>query len=149
MSRLGASVHIIASDGPEGRAGATVSSVCSVSDTPPTLLACLNRQSYVNTLIKKNKVFTINTLVHNHTEISDAFAGRGDLPMEERFALGEWMDLATGAPALSNARVSFDCQLMQVSEVGTHSVMFGKVVAVHYGFKNRALIYMDRDYHAI
>ncbi len=41
MSRLGAAVNIITTDGPAGRAGFTASAVCSVTDSPPTLLVCL------------------------------------------------------------------------------------------------------------
>ena len=43
MSCMGAAVNIITTDGPAGRAGFTASAVCSVTDTPPTLLVCLNR----------------------------------------------------------------------------------------------------------
>ncbi|WP_198511682.1 flavin reductase, partial [Bacillus subtilis] len=42
MSRLGAAVNIITTEGPAGRAGFTASAVCSVTDSPPTLLVCLN-----------------------------------------------------------------------------------------------------------
>jgi len=45
MSRLGAAVHVITTAGPGGKAGATATAVCSVSDAPPTLLMCLNRRS--------------------------------------------------------------------------------------------------------
>ncbi len=38
MSCMGAAVNIITTDGPAGRAGFTASAVCSVTDTPPTLL---------------------------------------------------------------------------------------------------------------
>lgn len=47
MSCMGAAVNIITTDGPAGRAGFTASAVCSVTDTPPTLLVCLNRGASV------------------------------------------------------------------------------------------------------
>ena len=43
MARLGAAVNVITSNGPAGRAGFTASAVCSVTDSPPTLLVCANR----------------------------------------------------------------------------------------------------------
>ena len=43
MARLGSAVAIIATNGPAGRHGFTASAVCSVTDTPPTLLVCINR----------------------------------------------------------------------------------------------------------
>ncbi|MDX5594658.1 flavin reductase [Pseudovibrio sp. SPO723] len=149
MSRLGASVNILASNGGAGRVGATVSAVCSVTDSPPTVLVCLNRNTFVNDIIKRNGVFSVNTLIHDHTDLSDAFAGRDNLEMDERFALADWQTLQTGSPVLKSARVAFDCEVSEISEVGTHSVLFGRVVAASCGDKNKALIYLDRNYHAL
>ena len=62
MSRLGAAVHVITTAGPGGKAGATATAVCSVSDAPPTLLMCLNRRSQTNPAVVENGVFCVNTL---------------------------------------------------------------------------------------
>ena len=45
MSRLGAAVHVVTTAGAGGKSGFTATAVCSVSDTPATLLVCLNRRS--------------------------------------------------------------------------------------------------------
>ena len=45
MSRLGAAVSVVTTDTADQRYGFTASAVCSVSDTPPTLLVCINRSS--------------------------------------------------------------------------------------------------------
>jgi flavin reductase len=42
MSRLGAAVHVITTDGHAGKTGFTATAVVLVSDAPPTLLVCLN-----------------------------------------------------------------------------------------------------------
>ena len=47
MACVGAAVNIITTDGPAGLAGFTASAVCSVTDSPPTLLVCLNRGASV------------------------------------------------------------------------------------------------------
>ena len=47
MANLGAAVNVITTDGGAGQAGFTASAVCSVTDTPPTLLVCLNRSASV------------------------------------------------------------------------------------------------------
>ena len=47
MSRLGAAVHIVTTSGKAGRAGFTATAVASVSDSPPTVLVCLNRKSQI------------------------------------------------------------------------------------------------------
>ena len=76
MSRLGAAVHVITTAGPGGKAGATATAVCSVSDAPPTLLMCLNRRSQTNPVVVENGVFCVNTLGDGGAEIADIFAGR-------------------------------------------------------------------------
>ncbi|TIW51814.1 MAG: flavin reductase, partial [Mesorhizobium sp.] len=43
MAHFAGQVHVVTTDGPAGRRGATVIAACSVSDTPPTVLVCLNR----------------------------------------------------------------------------------------------------------
>jgi hypothetical protein len=62
MSRLGAAVNIVTTDGPAGRAGFTASAVCSVTDEPPTLLVCLNRTASVYPAFEANGVLCVNVL---------------------------------------------------------------------------------------
>src|SRR5437588_11418371 len=75
MSRLGAAVHVITTAGPGGKAGATATAVCSVSDAPPTMLMCLNRRSPTNPAVVENGVFCVNTLGEIGSELADIFAG--------------------------------------------------------------------------
>src|ERR1700749_3799724 len=98
MSRLGAAVHVITTAGPGGKAGATATAVCSVSDAPPTLLMCLNRRSQTNPIVLQNGVFCINTLGDADAEIADIFAGRTGLQGSDRFTKGQWTVLATASP---------------------------------------------------
>lgn len=149
MSRLGTAVHIATTDGASGRCGTTVSAVTSVSDTPPSVLVCVNRRARINTAIKENGVFAINTLPAHAEALSDAFAGKGNLDFDDRFALARWTVALTGSPMLANARVALDCRVTEVTEVGTHSVVFGEVVALTLGDRGPALIYLDRAYHRI
>lgn len=150
MARLGAAVNVVTTDGQAGRTGLTASAVCSVTDDPPTLLVCLNRASRGNALFKANGVLCVNTLAAAERALSDAFAGRGRLPIEERFALARWTRLATGAPVLEDASVvSFDCRIAEVVEKGTHSVIFAEIVAIRHGPPGGALIWYGRDYHPV
>ena len=143
MARLGAAVNVVTSDGPAGRCGFTASSVCSVTDDPPTLLVCLNRTSGNNARFKRNGVLCVNVLAARHEALSARFAGA--LDQAARFAAGgRWTTLATGAPVLDDARVAFDCRIAQVTEVGTHSVLFCAVEAIRTGDDADALIYRGR-----
>jgi flavin reductase len=146
MSRLGAAVHVVTSAGPAGKAGATATAVCSVSDAPPTLLVCLNRRSQTNPVVQGNGVFCVNTLGHGGAEIADLFAGRTGVAGADRFANREWTVLATGSPVLTCAVVSFDCRVIDVRAVGSHNVFFGAVEVIRLGPSGPALVYHDRAY---
>src|SRR4051812_7995813 len=131
MARLGAAVNIITTDGPGGRRGFTASAVCSVTDSPPTLLVCLNRTSDSNQALKDNRVACVNVLAAPQQHLSPIFAGMGEGDYAARFDTAEWSKLDNGAMALAGALVSFECRVVLVSEVGTHSVFFCEVDAVH------------------
>ncbi|MBD8213990.1 NADH-dependent FMN reductase RutF [Erwinia persicina] len=147
MARLGAAVNIITTDGPAGRAGFTASAVCSVTDTPPTLLVCLNRSASVYETFQQNRQLCVNTLAAGHEDLSTLFGGK--TPMDQRFAVASWSTLATGSPILSDALVSFDCVVTQVMSVGTHDILVGEAQALIVSDNPHGLIWFDRGYHPL
>ncbi len=149
MSRLGAAVSIITAQTSQGEIGFTASAVCSVTDDPPTLLVCMNRNSKLNHLFKESQNLCVNVLSAEHQELSPVFAGAGKLSMAERFASAAWRRLTTGAPVLETAAASFDCKIDQITEVGTHSVFFCSVQAIQFGNQSAGLIYFGRMYHKV
>jgi flavin reductase len=149
MSRLGAAVHVITTDGKAGRSGFTATAVCSVTDAPPTLLVCLNRRSQAAPILQQNGVFCVNTLAASEAAIADAFAGRTGLAREDCFARGEWIALATGSPVLASSVVAFDCRIIDTKAVGSHNVIFGAVKAVRLGHAETALVYHNRAYKQV
>jgi flavin reductase len=146
MSRLGAAVHIVTTAGGGGKAGATATAVCSVTDSPPTLLVCLNRRSQTNPVVFENGVFCVNTLRHGEAEIADLFAGRTGVRSADRFADDRWSVLTTGSPVLAAATAAFDCRLIEVRAIGSHNVFFGAVEGVRLGPAGPVLLYHERAY---
>lgn len=146
MARLGASVNIITSDGTSGRLGFTATSVCSLSDRPPSLLVCMNRNSLQNTPLRANAVLCVNILAPEHKDLSAAFAGVGKMDIESRFNLAEWTRLQTGAPALKSAVAAFDCRVEQAIDINTHTIMVCAVVSLKIGEASSNLIYFMREY---
>jgi len=147
MSHLAAAVNLITTDGPGGRAGMTASAVCSVTDTPPTLLTCINQSARLNALVKINGVFCVNILAAAHQELSGLFSNNRE-EMEARFAMGHWGRLVTGAPALEEAPVCCDCRVTQVVEAGTHTIFLGEVVGLRMTEgEPDGLVYFRRAYH--
>ncbi len=147
MSRLGAAVNIITTDGPAGQAGFTASAVCSVTDTPPTLLVCLNRSASVWPVFHANGRLCVNTLSGDHQTLSGLFGGK--TPMADRFAAAQWSELTTGCPVLTGAVASFDCEITHSVSVGTHDILFCQVVALVCDHTPHGLMWFDRRYHSL
>ena len=84
MAQLGSAITIITTDGPAGRFGFTASAVCSVTDSPPTLLVCMNRSSFAHGKFQHNGVLCVNVLSGQHQQLSGIFAN-GQIRSEERF----------------------------------------------------------------
>lgn len=148
MAKLGGAVSVITTDGPSGRFGFTASAVCSVTDSPPTLLVCMNRSSFSNTHFKENGVLCVNVLAGTHQDISGAFSNR-DLTMDERFERAEWNILESGAPAMKEALVNFDCKIAQVHKVGSHDIFYCEIIEITQGTAEEGLVYFNRAYHKL
>ena len=146
MSRLGAAVHIVTTSGAAGKAGFTATAVASVSDSPPTVLVCLNRKSQITPIMRDNKVFCVNTLASSEEELANVFAGRTGVFMADRFKRGDWTTLETGAPALTNAIAALDCRVLEMKSVATHDIYFGEVAAIRLANAEKALVYHARAY---
>ena len=145
MARVCAPVNIVTTDGPAGRGGFTATAMCSVSDDPPTLLVCMNERSAQTGMFLDNQRFCVNVLTQSHMHRAAKFAG-AIRDMTERYSAARWQTMPSGMPALLDAIVSFDCEIGAVSKVGTHNVMFGRVVDIRHGSDEAALLYVGRNY---
>jgi flavin reductase len=148
MSLLTSAVNVVTTVGVSGAHGFTASAVCSVTDTPPTLLVCMNQASRSHAHFIDNKILTVNVLAAEHEHISNAFAS-SKFSSEQRFELGPWTELETGAPVLKDALVSFDCEIDQIQSVGTHSIFMCRVVAIQQSQQEQGLVYFNRAYHHV
>ena len=148
MSRMGASVNLIATDGEGGKHGLVASAVCSVTDSPPTVLVCINKSAFTHDKFLQNGVLCINVLAGHHQELSGVFARY--VEGVDRFAHGDWTTLETGSPVLEDANAALDCAITSVEVQGSHSVLFCQVHAVKVADDtNSGLIYFSRDYHQL
>lgn len=144
MSRLGSAVSVVTTAFGGKRYGFTASAVCSVSDTPATLLVCINRASSCFPAFDNARHFCVNTLAPDQEDISDVFGGK--TPAADRFAFGKWGEGLTGVPVLANASVSFECELTNAIEQATHRVFFGRVINVRENDEKATLLYCMRRY---
>ncbi|RFC66559.1 flavin reductase [Fulvimarina endophytica] len=149
MRRFAAGVCLATTDGPAGARGLTVTSSCSVSADPPTLLVCLNTSSPQNQRFEANGCFALNVLSGGDEQLARAFAGEGGLDADQRFALGDWSKAETGAPILRSAAVAFDCRLIDTKIVATHRIIIGEVLAIAAQMEASSLVYLDQSWHSL
>ena len=107
----------------------------------------MNQSSRSHEHFLENKTLSVNVLGTQHEPISNAFASK--LCSEERFCHGAWTTLTTGAPVLEDALVSFDCEIDDIQQVGTHSIFMCRVVAIKQGVSDESLVYFNRSYHQV
>lgn len=147
MSRLAAAVHVVTTDGPMGRFGFTASAICSVTDTPPTLLVCVNKNASALAALLEHRVLCVNTLSPTQQALSGMFGGGA--PMEDRFAAARWDTAPSGAPRLCGALMSLDCRIASIADEGTHKVLFCRVHDIRKSEGSEALVYFGRSYHGV
>lgn len=147
MSLLSGAVNVVTTAGASGRYGFTASSVCSVSDTPATLLVCMNQSASSHGHFLDNKILAVNVLGAHQQHLSQAFSSK--MSPEQRFAYGDWRELKTGAPILQAALVSFDCEIEHIQQVGTHTIFICRIVAIQQGQQGQGLVYFNRGYHCV
>jgi flavin reductase (DIM6/NTAB) family NADH-FMN oxidoreductase RutF len=103
LSRLASSVAIVACNTPEGPRGLRVTSVTSVSTTPPRLLVCVNKAATGHGALIKTDAVSIALLGADQAADADAFGEPG----RAGFDPARWrLDLAT-PPQLNDALASF------------------------------------------
>ncbi|MDF2045799.1 flavin reductase [Microbacterium sp. Kw_RZR3] len=148
MANLAAAVHIVTSDGPHGRVGITVSAACSVTDSPPTVLVCINRSSATRNVFARNGRLALNILAADQEELARHFSGQTGVPMPERFAWDIWTDLE-GVPTLTQARAALSGRVVSLLEQGTHTIFFVEIDAIRNREDVQALVYDRRAFHAV
>jgi flavin reductase (DIM6/NTAB) family NADH-FMN oxidoreductase RutF len=149
MRHLAGAVTVVTAGKQGERRGLTATAICSLSVSPPMLLACVNRRAGAHDLIISDRVFSVNVLASDQESVAGRFSGRSNLKGEERFASGTWGTLLTGAPILAGALASLDCELIEYKSVSTHTIFIGRVVSGCSRDGAEPLIYLRGAYHTI
>lgn len=148
MRRAATPVSVVTTDGPGGRFGVTVSSLCTASADPPQVLVCVHLGGPTAPALRVNRCFAVNILDSRHRHVADSFAGRIERWRGDRFACDEWESVSTGAPVLADGLLVMDCELTQELVVSTHAVFVGTVVGL-LSRDGAPLLYSDQAYRTL
>jgi len=129
MRQIASPVAIITTAHGGQRAGLTATAICSATADPPTILVCVNQNARTEAFIAASSRLVVNFLSEDQHEIARLFS-TSKLDAEKRFAVGEWIEAATGAPVLKGSLASFDCSVDSIMICGTHSIYLSRVEAV-------------------
>jgi flavin reductase (DIM6/NTAB) family NADH-FMN oxidoreductase RutF len=143
MRRLAATVTLVTTSDAQGqRYGMLATSVTSVTMEPPMLLVCVSRTAHVHPALMARKRMCINVLLAEQAELVRAFSS--SLPHDERFANVDCENHTTfGLPYLRNAQALFFCEIDQLVEAGTHSVVLARVLESRAMDAVRPMVYVD------
>jgi flavin reductase (DIM6/NTAB) family NADH-FMN oxidoreductase RutF len=142
-------VTIVTAHDGERRAGLTATSVCSLMDSPPSLLVSLGRGSQSCPMILGSRRFAVNIMQESQAETAKAFARHaGDAEAgEQKFRdSGTWTEGPGGVPLLDGCLANLVCNVIESTTMKTHTVFFGLVTAVRFPIEGRPLLYGFRQF---
>ncbi|HFJ0013091.1 TPA: 4-hydroxyphenylacetate 3-monooxygenase reductase subunit [Shigella boydii] len=152
MASLSAVVNIITTEGDAGQCGITATAVCSVTDTPPSLMVCINANSAMNPVFQGNGKLCVNVLNHEQELMARHFAGMTGMAMEERFSLSCWQKGPLAQPVLKGSLASLEGEIRDVQAIGTHLVYLVYLVEIKniiLSAEGHGLIYFKRRFHPV
>jgi len=149
MRQLTASVNVVAAEFNGTRDGLTATAACSIAAEPPQLLVSVNSASDAHKVIRKAGAFSLNILARDQENIAKRFAGMDGAERSDRFHLGTWNTMITGAPVLTGTVANFDCEIEQMVTAATHTIFIGLVVAVTSRADDSPLLYGDGKFTSL
>ena len=130
----------------EGPAGFLGLSATHLSADPPLMMVSIDTRTSALETILAARHFAINYLPKDCAAIADAFGGKGSLKGADRFSIGEWGRLTTGAPVLMTAIGAIDCALDDTIERSGVCIAIGRVVDFLEGSGAAPLVHFRGSY---
>lgn len=148
--KLAAGVAVVTACGASGWSGTTVSTVTSVSMSPPVVLCCVSRGSRTLDAIRHAGCFAVHLLADDQSHLANRFS-RPPSDSSRFEDLGHEVRLVHGAPSIAGTLAVGWCDLHSLDEVGDHVVVYGRLTAVQVVGDDgrRPLLWHDSAYQAL
>lgn len=137
----GAVAILAAEDAEHGCFGLTATAVCSFSAEPPSLLACVHRNSTFASLTSQDMAFSVNLPAADQENVARVFGGMTTAKGVARFSAGSWVRGEAGAPLLVGARAVFECRVGEIIARASHLILIGMVVGVRLDRAERGPVF--------
>lgn len=129
MGRFATGVTVVTAKSPQGVAGLTVNTFCSVSLNPPLILVCVDLNSQTLPYIRESGAYAVNMLTTEQEHLSRCFATSSQ-ERYERFCDAEYTEAVTGSPILEGVLAFVDARVVAEYPGGDHVIFLGEVVAM-------------------
>jgi flavin reductase (DIM6/NTAB) family NADH-FMN oxidoreductase RutF len=147
LSSMAHTVGVVAARRGEERIGRTVTSMLSLSATPPAILISIDMVSRLADFVVKTGGFSLQLLADDQQDVANAFAGQ--VVAEHRFGVGSWGEWPSGQPMLAGAVSVLDCELIGSIETGTHVLFAGAIVDAETPGGRSPLLWQQHAYHTL
>ncbi|KZL05049.1 4-hydroxyphenylacetate 3-monooxygenase reductase component [Pseudovibrio axinellae] len=148
MALFPGAVNVITTGAGELRRGITATAVCSVTDSPPSILVCVNKKTGTCAEITRSGRFSVQLLGEEQTSLAMTFAGTDGLTGAEKFDNIEWSECPLGLPQIDDAIASISCEVSTSTEAGSHQVFIGRIEHMQTG-QGEALVYAQSKFHKL
>lgn len=150
MRHLAATVVMVTCEVDERPWGLTISSCCSVSVTPPTILISLGAHTTSANAIRQRERFGVSILGQRGRDAAVAGATPGKPKFVDSYCVPHDGDgCLRAAPVVRGALAHLDCRAVEETAIADHVVFFGAVEDVILFKGERPLIYYARDYTGV
>lgn len=142
-------VTIVTSQFDGMRAGLAATAVCSLSDSPPSLLISINHNARAYELIRASSMFSVNMLSDSQLDVAKVFSrsAKSAEEAEQKFINGGIWDEQNNLPWLRGALANVSCRVLQELPVASHSVFIGEVRDIRLLSDGNPLLYGFREFH--
>jgi flavin reductase (DIM6/NTAB) family NADH-FMN oxidoreductase RutF len=139
-------VAVLAVDHEGNRMGVTISSLVSLSLDPPLIGISVGKQASLYELLRNARSFSVSLLGDGQEELARRFAaGRPPIVHWD----GVTVRPGRHAPLIEGALGWIEATTLAEHDAGDHTFFIAEVDAVERGPAESALMYRDRDYHAL
>jgi flavin reductase (DIM6/NTAB) family NADH-FMN oxidoreductase RutF len=142
MRRFAATVSVISTLKDGMRQAMTATAVTSLSMAPPSLLACVYRDSRFHKMLENQDLFCVNILHRDQADVSQTFSKAATAEDYHRFG---WAD-ADGFCYLSDSQATIFCRKSQQIAFGTHTIFIGTVLNVAVRDCVAPLVFQNGEY---